>query len=176
MGTEISSEREKIYVEDVAGGVSNSEAVGAKLGASINFIMDRIVQKLQFGIGGKVYSGLTTPYTASGNSELVTENYLIQRVTVSNQISGTAGTTEFKIERRPSGSATWTSLFSVNGSIGHAAADNLIFKSDAAAPANVTLPVLSITQLDEGDEVRFVLVSAASSAQNLLVTLEVSPI
>lgn len=177
MGTYISSEREKIFVEDTQGGSSVSESVGSKLGSSINFILDRIVQKLQFGVVGQFYSVLTTPYTFDASSEVSLENYLIQRVSVSIQVSGVSGTTEFKLERRLFGSGVWTTMFSTNVIISNTAADNLVFNSDdMSAPAGVTLPVLSITTLAKGDEVRGVLVTAASQARNLLVNLEVSPI
>lgn len=178
MGTFVGSEREKIFVEDVQGGASVSESVANKLAATINFIFDRIVQKLQFGVTGNFYSGLISfPYTFSQNSELAFENYLIQRVRVSNQLSGISGVTEFRLERRPFGSGVWTTMFSQNCLIQNTAADNLVFASDdVSAPAGVTLPILSQTTLDLGDEVRFVLISAANQGQNLLVDLEVSPI
>ena len=178
MGTEIASEREKIYVEDVQGGASVSESVGSKIGASVNFILDKIVQQLVFGVGGsRSYSGLTVPYTFTNNSEVAVEDYLIQRVSVSNALAGTAGTTTFKIEKRPFGSLVWTSIFSTNCSIGAGAADNLVFNSDdVSAPAGVTLPVLNTTSIGKGDELRFILISARTGGTNLKVNLEVSPI
>jgi hypothetical protein len=175
-GTFVPSERKKIYVEDVQGGASVSESVASKLSSTMNFILDKIVQVLQFGVTGKAYSGLATPYTFSANSEVATENLLIQRVTVSNQISGISGQTEFRLERRLFGGVIWTTMFSTNCIISNTAIDNLYFNSDdMVAPAGVTLPVLSITTLAPGDEVRMVLISAANQAQNLLVDLKVSP-
>lgn len=177
MGTFVASEREKIYIEDVQGGASVSESVASKLSSSINFILDNITQKMQFGVTGNFYSGLAVPYTFAQNSEIAAESLLIQRVTVSNQISGTSGQTEFKLERRLFGSGVWTTMFSVNLIILNTAADNLVFSSDdMSAPAGVTLPVLSITTLAKGDEVRGVLITAAGQARNLLVDLELSPI
>jgi len=169
------SEREKIYEEDVAGGVSVSESILAKFGSTANFIFDRIVQRLEFGIAGNFFSVLATPYTFTGNSEVAIESYLIQRVSVSLQVSGISGQTEFKLERRLSGSGTWTNMFSTNLIISNTAADNLYFLSTGSAPSGVTLPVLSITTLAAGDEVRGVLVTAADQARNLQVNLEVSP-
>lgn len=176
MGTFLPSTRNKIYQEDVQGGASVSESVGATLGSTMNFILDYIVQKLSFGAGGAVtFSGLTMPYTFSGNSEIAFENYLINKVTVSLQYAGSSGQTEFKIERRPIGSSTWTNIFSTNCVIVYTAAANILFSSDAAAPASVTLPILASTILTKGDEIRFVLITAANQAVNLLVNLEVSP-
>jgi hypothetical protein len=176
-GTFVNSEREKIYIEDVQGGASVSESVGSKFAASINFIFDKITQKMQLGVTGNFYSGLTVPYTFAQNSEVAAESLLIQRVTISNQLSGISGQTEFKLERRLSGSGVWTTMFSTNLIILNTAADNLIFSSDdLIPPAGVTLPVLSITTLAKGDEVRGVLITAANQARNLLVDLELSPI
>ncbi|HEY9705639.1 MAG TPA: hypothetical protein V6C58_24585 [Allocoleopsis sp.] len=175
-GTFVTSQRRKVYVEDVSGGVSVSESVGSKLGSSINFIFDRIVYKLLFGVGGGLpISSLTTPYTFSSYSEFALENLLAIRVRVALKTSGTAGNTEFYIERRPVGSGTWTNIFSTNCIINHAASDNLVFASDEAAPVNVTLPVLSTTSYNTGDEFRLVLVSAATGSENLQIFLETSP-
>lgn len=177
MGTLIASERLKVYQEDVQGGAAVSESILAGIGATVNFIYDRIVQKLSFGIGGSVpFSNLTMPYTFDGNSEFSTENYLINRVMVAISSSGISGETEFRLERRVNGSVVWTSLFSTNCHINCLAGINLVFFSDATAPANVALPVLSITTLNKSDEIRMVMIAAADQAKNILVNLEVSPI
>lgn len=178
-GTPLADERELIYQQDVQGGASVSESVGAKLGSTSNFILNRIVQRLTFGVGGnRSYSTLVgIPYTFSNNSEAAVENYLIKRIKVFNKTAGTAGATEFKIERRPFGSGVWTSIFSVNGKIQSGAADDLLFNSDdVATPAGVVKPVLNISTLDQGDELRFVLISARTGGKNLSVDVEVSPI
>jgi hypothetical protein len=176
-GTFVNSEREKIYIQDVQGGASVSESVAAKLSASINFILDNITQKMQFGVTGNFYSDLILPYTFSQNSEVAAENLLIQRLNISQQISGISGQTEFKIEKRLAGGGTWNNIFSTNCIISNLAIDNLVFSSDdMTAPLNVTMPVLSITTLAKGDELRFVLINSANQARNLLVDLELSPI
>lgn len=171
----VTSERKRINVEDVQFSTSVSEAVGNKLGASINFIFDRIVQKLVFGVIGAPYSSLVTPYTGLGTNETLVEAYEISRLSVSQAVCGTSGQTEFYLERRPFGSGIWTSMFSVNCIISNTASDPVSFTSDGVAPAGVTLPVFNLTNLGEGDEIRLVLFSSANQAQDLTINLEVRP-
>lgn len=178
--TIVTPERKLFYLEDVASGSANSEANANKVAATNNFINSRITKPLNFGVGGAVYSGLSGyPYIFTNNSEICAENLLIQKIVITNQISGTSGNTVFYLEKRPYGSGTWTTMFSTNCTINHAASDNLIFSStDVSAPSNVTLPVLAsgMESLLFGDEIRFVLVTAATAAANLLITMECSPV
>ena len=178
-GTLVTAERTLYYLEDVASGAANSEANANKIASNSNFIFTRITKPLHFGIGGAAYSSLSGyPYTFSNNSEICTEDLLIQKIVFTNQISGTSGDTVFKLEKRAYGSGTWNTMFSINYTINHAASDNLVFTSIATAPSGVTLPVLAtgMENLSFGDEIRFVLISAAAGATNLLVTLECSPV
>lgn len=176
-GTFITSEREKIYIEDVQNRASVSESVGNKLGAAINFIMDNIVQKLQFGVVGNYFSGLTAyPYTFAEATEIVAEPYLIQRLVVSLELSGTAGQTEFRLERQLAAGGSWDNMFSTNCIISNTATDMITFNSDdVSAPAGVTLPVLAITSLAKGDKIRMVLITAGTQARNLIASLDCSP-
>jgi hypothetical protein len=175
----ITPERKSFYTEDVQAGAANTEANANKVAATINFINQRITKPLHFGVGGAVYSGLSSyPYTFSGNSEICSENLLIQKIVVFNQVSGTSGSTQFRIEKRLSGSGTWNNIFSTNCTILNTASDNLFFNNtDVSIPSGVTNMVLipGSELLSAGDELRFVLIQAATGAQNLLVTLECSP-
>lgn len=176
----VTPERKLFYTEDVQAGAANSEANANKVAATNNFINSRITKRLIFGIGGAAYSGLSAyPYTFSSNSEICAENLLIQKLVISNQTPGIASTTVFFLEIRRYLSSTWTTMFSTNCQIGFAATASLIFNStDLTVPSNVTLPVLSsgMSDLFFGDEIRFVLVSAATAAQNLQINLECSPV
>lgn len=172
----IPSSKRKFYQEDVAGGVSVSEFLGGTIGANINFVYNYITRPLLFGVTGAAYSGLSSfPHTGTNSSEICVEGFDILRLTVSNQISGTSGDTVFYIERRPYLSGSFSTIFSTNCTIANTAADNLFFSSDAAAPSGVTLPVLNLSTLSAGDELRLVIVSAAVGAKNLQINLEVSP-
>lgn len=169
MGTEIDAENSRIYQEDVKYGAAVSEAVMFKIGALANYIADKF-SYYDFGVVGASYDDLSSyPYTFSDSIEVVDLDATIYRIEVTNDVSGTAGTTEFKIERQVAGVGAWSNIFSVNCSIVHTASDALAFRSDEAAPSGVTLPTLSTTSILQGDRLRFVLVSAATGAQNLKV-------
>jgi hypothetical protein len=175
-GTLIPSNRRKFFVEDTRGGASVSESIGSKLGSSMNFIFDRIVQHIEFGADGAVLSSLNMPFVFDDYTDFALENLLIQRIRVSLGTSGTSGQTEFRLEKRLAAGSTFNTIFSTNCIISNTAADNLVFSSDGSAPSGVTLPVLSDTGLAIGDELRFVLITAATVAQNLTIRVEVSPI
>ena len=167
MGTEITGENSRMYEEDVQYGAAVSEATGYKLGALMNYIADKF-SYYEFGVEGAAYSGLSAyPYTFSEAQEVVDLDATIYRIEVTNEISGTSGTTEFKIERQIGGAGAWSNIFSTNCSIVNTASDSLAFTTEDAAPTGVTLPVVSTTGLLKGDRLRFVLISAATGAQNL---------
>lgn len=167
----ITSEAAYIRSEDVEYKRSVSENILTRVGASINYLLETF-DYYQFGVSGAAYSGLSAyPYTFTNTQEIVESARTILQVKVFNLTSGTAGSTEFRIERQLAAGGSWDNIFSVNCTIGNAAADELFFTSDDAAPSGVTIPVLSITSLAAGDRLRFVLVSAATGARNLDVKL-----
>lgn len=176
--TLVTPERKLFYTEDVQAGAANSEANANKIAASINFVNQRVTKPLHFGVGGASYSDLSSyPYTFENNSELCAENLLIQKIVISNQISGTSGTTQFYLSIRRSGSGVWQNMFFATCTISNTASDNLVFTSIDSAPSGVQIPVLDsgMELLNFGDEIRFVLVQAATGAKNILATLECSP-
>lgn len=175
MGTEISSSPQIMMTEDVEFGASVSEAVGIKQGSVSNFILNNFFY-MQFGIVGESFSGLVTPFTDAAAREKAISAYEIKKILVQLDISGTAGTTEFRIEKQLAAGGGWTNIFSVNCSILNTAADDLQFDSDGVAPTGVTLPVLSITTLAKGDKLRFVLVSAATGASNIQAFVALKPV
>ena len=172
--TFVPSAPEKIHQEAVQGGAAVSEFILATAAGVSNFILDNFTY-YPFGVTGGVYSGLTTPYTFVGTMESVQFKSVIEKIVVFNEVSGTAGTTEFRIEKQLAAGGSWTNIFSTNCQISNTAADNLYFESTGAAPAGVTLPILSTTTLEQNDKLRFVLVSAATGAQNLTVKVIARP-
>jgi len=171
----VTSAPNKIYEEDVQFSSSVSEAVGNKLASSLNYILDYF-EIYEFGVSGAPYSGLSSyPYTFNGTIENVRSNCTITEIQIFNEVSGTSGTTEFRIERQLSSGGAWTNIFSTNCQIGNAAADSLFFKNTSTAPASVTLPVLAISSFLTNEKLRFVLVTAAGQAQNLNIKIVVRP-
>jgi hypothetical protein len=169
MGTEITAENARMYEEDVRYGAAVSEAVGYKLGGLMNYIADKF-SYYDFGVVGANYDTLSAyPYTFSNQQEVIDLDATIYRIEVTNDVAGTSGTTEFRIEKQVGGVGGWTNIFSVNCSILHSASDALAFTTEDAAPTGVTLPVVSTAGILKGDRLRFVLVSAAAGASNLKV-------
>jgi hypothetical protein len=174
-GTFITSEPNKVYVEDVQYATSVSESVGNKLGSSMNFILDNFVV-YHFGVTGGVYSGLSAyPYTFSNNIENMKSACEITDIEIFTQETGTAGTTEFKLEYQLAAGGAWSNVFSTNCSIAYTTADSTFFKNTDAAPSGVTLPVISKTTYAKNDKLRFVLVTAATNAQNLSIKVNMRP-
>lgn len=172
----IVSEPELILDFDVQGGASVSEAFGAKVGSTTNFLLNNFVV-FPFGISGAAYSSLSAyPYTFSGALESSRLKVNIEKITVFNEVSGISGTTSFKIEKQLAAGGAWTNIFTTDCSISNTAADSLYFETGLAAPSGVTLPVFPATTLEVNDKLRFVLITAADQGQNLAVNVICRPI
>jgi hypothetical protein len=165
----ITSEPNQIFVEDVAFSASVSEAVGNKIGATVNYILSYF-EKYSFGITGGFYSLLTTPYSSIA-TEIVRSNCVITDIFVTQAISGTSGQTEFYILKNG------VSIFSVNGVITSAAADDLsFFALTGSTPGGVTKPVLTSTSLSAGDVLQFVLFTASVQGRNIQLDVITRPV
>ena len=174
MGTVISSEPEQIFQEDTQYGAAVSEAILAKFGATNNYIMDYF-DRYFYSITGGVFSQLSTPYTFNQTVEVVRVGCAVTSLEIYLGETGTTGTTEFKLERQLAAGGAWDNMLSTNCSITSSAADGVVFKSGDTGITGVTAPVFTITSLAAGDKIRLVLVSAATSAQNLTMTLYCRP-
>ncbi len=153
-----------------------SESLLALVGATSNFILDNFIY-YPFGVSGSNYSDLSAyPYVFDGNSESILLKCTIEKIIVTNEVSGISGQTEFRIERQLAAGGAWTNIFSTNCIISNTAADNISFQTGVAAPSGVTLPVVSITDLDVNDRMRWVLISAATNANNLQIKVITRPI
>ncbi len=171
------SEPNKVYVEDVQFSTSVSEAVGNKLGSSLNYVLDNF-DAYSFGVTGSPYSALSIyPYAFSGTTENIRANCAITDIHIYNEVCGISGSTEFRIERQLSSGGAWTNIFSTNCVISNTANDGVSFNmNDLTAPSGVTFPVASIQDFLANEKLRFVLVSAANQAQNLLIKLVMRPV
>lgn len=174
--TPITQEPELILDFDVQSGSSVSESIGAKIGATCNFLLYEYII-FPFGVSGAPYSGLSSyPFTFAGSIESTRLRCNIEKIAVYNEVSGISGTTEFRIEKQLAGGGSWTNIFTTNCIILNTAADDLRFETGVAAPSGVTLPVFPATILEVGDKLRFVLVSAADQGSNLKVRVVARPI
>jgi hypothetical protein len=174
MGTVIPSEPEQIFQEDTQAGAAVSESILAKYGATNNYFLDYF-ERYSFGVTGGVFSQLVTPYTFSQTADVVRASCAITLLEVYLGETGTSGTTQFRIERQLAAGGAWSNLFSTNCSITSSAADGVTFNTNSSGITGVTVPVFTITSLAAGDKIRLVLVTSATSAQNLTMTLYCRP-
>jgi len=170
----INSEPELILDFDVAGGSSVSEAFGAKVGSTTNFILNEF-SVFEFGVG-EIYSGLAVYPSVVGTQEYARMRYNVEKIYVYSLASGISGQTEFRIEKQLAAGGAWTNILTTNCIILNTAADDIRFFSGGSAPADVTLPVFPATTLEIGDKLRFVLVTAADQADTLYVDVALRPI
>jgi hypothetical protein len=92
-------------------------------------------------------------------------------------VAGSAGTTEMDIKRATASGGAFTSIFSTTPKFTSAAAAYSFVDADGtqAAGAGVTAPVLSTTNVDAGDALRFDLVSAETAAENCGIVVHYRP-
>jgi hypothetical protein len=158
-----------IQQNDVAFGTSVSEAVANKLGSSLNYVLSNF-DEYELGFTGGYYSGLTVPY-ASLATEVIRVNSEITDIFVSQQLSGSSGTTQFYILKNG------VTIFSTDCFISSGAGSNVSFYANTGGtPSGVTKPVLSSTSLSAGDVIQIVLYTAAFQGRNLNVKVITRPV
>jgi hypothetical protein len=180
--TNIVGARKNIQEEEVRYKSSVSEAVGFKLGASINFINERQYDTKAFYLNGPYWTRGAPQYAVDGAICILFDCEIVG-CAMFNMIAGTSGTTTLDIRRytasnTPSGGA---SIFSTKPSISYNAGNYaFVFKrfSDNQTlenPSWTTLPVLSTTNLDAGDMLVADLLTTQNGAENCGVILFVRP-
>lgn len=166
---------QKIYEEDVQFSTSVSEAVAGKLASTLNYVLNYF-DTYTFGVSGGVFSSLTTPYTFSGTLENLRADSEFYEVSFFLEETGSGGSTEFRIERQLAAGGGWTNVFSSNLVITSAAADGVTFSTnDPSYPTGVSGGSISIGTYSKNDKLRWVLVSAATGAQNLSIKITLRP-
>lgn len=154
--------RKNIQTEEVDFQSSVSEATAKKLAGSINFINNRQHTEKQFFANGRY--GIMSSYPQIGVDGLVffEFNATIINVWAFNLIVGSSGTTEMDVKRATSSGGAFTTIFSTTPKFTSASANNSYVDANGyqAPTTGVTAPVLSITNVDQGDALRFDLISA----------------
>lgn len=173
--TAITGARNQIQQEEVDFNSSVSEATLTRIGASINFINDHVVTRVQFGKAGTAYAD-----TDIGTREQVPVDAEISYIGVQWNDSGSSGTTTMDVHLIRGGSDQGT-IFSTKPAVSSAASNNGSFVRDfvdsvtAGTTTNVTIPVLSTTNLNQGDVLRFDFDAAAPGATDVILTLAWRP-
>lgn len=173
----VTPEPNLIQTNDVAFSASVSEAVGNKIGSSLNYVLLNF-DIYEFGVSGNAYSSLSGyPYFFMASTERIRANCSISDILVTNEISGISGTTSFNLQRQLATGGGYTDISVSNTTISNTADDGISFKySDLVYPAGVGVGAYNLTTLGVGDRVRFVLVGAADQASTLNIKLVTRPV
>lgn len=174
--------RKDIALEDVAFRSAVSEAVGGKIGASINFINRRQNDKHSWHLNGAYSLGVGSagpdgifvfPYDAE----------IVATVFYSGAV-GSAGTTEISIKRLAAGGAVLGELFAANPTVnstsasGSYSAYRWVDSTSLALPTGHfagTITPDSNRFFTEGQGVRLDLVSAMTAGQSIQFTIYYRP-
>lgn len=172
--------RKDIELEDVAFRSSISEAVGNKIGASLNFINRRQLDKHNFNLNGPYAMGAGS--TGADGIFVFPFDAELVAYALYNETSGISGTTEIDIKELSPGGAVVGSIFSTTPKIATTAASGafsayrFVDSTTLAAPTGHTLAVATTTTFTEGSALRLDLVSAMSGARTLDFTIYFRPI
>lgn len=174
---DITPGRNNIQVEEASYKAAVSEAVGSKIGGAINFINNYQNKIFQMGVTGG-FSVLTVPYTDIGCQEVFERASEITNIFVKYGVAGSASTSELDIEWASDNSGTWASIFSTTPKVGNAASDDNVFDANSVCtlPASCTRPILSKTTFAAGDKIRCNIVTAATDADTMVLTIQFRPI
>jgi hypothetical protein len=177
---DISPVRRKIQVEEVQAFASVSSSTGNRIGASANFILERLKIHRNWQINGRYGRNVAAQSEIDGGIPLE-EDLEIVGFYMNNQIAGASGITEIDIRRRVASGTTGTSIFTTRPSISFAAGDNAKLQVGLSPsetlhnPAGTVLPVFSGVNLNKGDDLFLDFVSKQLGAESLTVTLILRP-
>lgn len=177
---DITPVRRKIQLEEVQAFAAVSSSTGNKLGASTNFILDKVKIHRNWQLNGKYGK------TAAGQTEVdggipIEENMEIVGFYMNNQIAGSSGITEIDIRRRVASGTTGSTIFTTRPSISYAAGNNAKLQvglnpaETLHNPAGTVLPVFLSVNLDKGDDLFLDFISRQVGAESLTVTLILRP-
>jgi hypothetical protein len=177
--TDITDFRANVQVEETKYKATVSETTLQKMGAATNFVNNRQYDLHSFNLNGAYQLGVGST-GVDGLYPLVINMELVA-VTVYSIDAGVSGTTTFDIHWLNSSGVDQGSIFSTKPSISSAAPNNaygikgLITEIPDFGGTGITLPVLSKTQFDQGNALRFDIDAAMSSAQNAGLTFHFRP-
>jgi len=171
--------RKDVELEDVKFQSSVSEAVGNKIGASLNFINRRQYDDHSFHLNGPYHFGEGSTgsdgiFTFMFDAEVVGFSYY-------NGKTGTSGFTEIDIHWLSGGATDNGTIFSIKPRIDTTASNDTyasyreLDSATLSLPTGFTLATLSKTQFDAGDAIRLDLDSAMIGANNFQFTFFYRP-
>jgi hypothetical protein len=176
----ITSFRDYIKTEDVQFRSSVSEAVGNKIGASINMINDYQHNNYQVKLNGP-YSVLSSPQIATDGVFICDENVEIYAIDMYHNVVGSSGTFELDIIRHTYSGDTGSTIFSTRPALpfscgafaylGYRFSDSTITQN----PSGCTLPTLISINLNRGDMLTCNITSNQVGGQNAGITIKFRP-
>lgn len=157
--------RRNIVTEEVQFRSAVSESTWNKIGGSLNFVNERQYQEKVYNLNGPYSIGSTYPFNGIDGLTIVQFDMTIINVYIFNITNGTSGTTELDLKRiqNPAGAAV--TIFSTTPKFTSAAAANT-WIGVGETVTGMTAPVLSTTDIDAGDALRFDMISAVTGAFN----------
>lgn len=175
--TDLVGSRNLIQAEEVQYKASVSEATFTRMGQSINFIIDKIYDHINFE-----WSGFYRVHAYSdglGGMRYIRRDVDISSYVLTNVSGGTSGTTAVNFDVYDETGSLLGDLFSTPPSLSSAAGDRTVVgrdvdnSTDIEAGAGKVVGALNYTSLDEGWSIVPKLVTAQVDAQNLFFDLVV---
>ena len=175
---EVTPSRETVYTQEISYKKAVTENTWTKFGGAINFVNQRHHERKTWILNGN-YTAVAV--TGLDGLWVVPFDLAILYFAMGNVTAGTSGTTEADILRFTTPGGAGSSIFSTTPKMTSAASSNSYMLKDVLVPANdvspvgATLPVFSVTQLDQGDALRFDLLQSMVDAANVTVELHYRP-
>jgi hypothetical protein len=175
---DLTGQRRNIQIEESRFRYAVSEALVQKVGSSINFINDYQYSEKQFFANGPYSTAPSFPQTGVDGLTFFDFDAEIINVWAFNLVAGSGGTTELDIKRATASAGAFTSIFSTTPKFDSTAAANSYVDANGnqAATTGVTAPVVTTTNVNAGDALRFDIVSSMTgSPQNCGVIVHYRP-
>lgn len=165
--------------EELKSGVPGSEGTMQRLGKASNFLLDQPMHTLSWVLNGPYFVGGPVQSYVDG-PRMLSKNYYIHSMALWAYEQGTSGDLIIDIVRRPPSGPAVT-IFSVQPKINFASgafgrlAKRFSDNTTLVATAGTTLPVLAITDLNEGDFIEVNILGVQSGGFNAGIQLDLRP-
>lgn len=175
---DVSKARRNVQQEEVKYRSSVSESTFTKMGASLNFINDNQYDSHGFYLNGG--------YTKAAGVDGLDGNFIcmfdmeIIGISFFNTVAGSSGTTEIDLSWLDGSESVQGSIFSTLPAIDSTAGNNAygainIIDATNSTGTGITLPVLSKTEFNQFDAIRFDITQAMSGAENCGINIHFRP-
>lgn len=178
MGTEVTPQRKIMFIEELDFRSAITEFTAAKQAAVTNFISKFHCEAKNWCLNGTytgvVFNGFDGHWTIPFDMEILF-------FSMSNVVSGSSGTTEADLELFTSPGVSAGSIFTTTPKIDSNASDDTWIFKDILTPANdinpvgTTLPVFSTNLFNQGESLKFNLLSSMIEPETMNVNIYFRP-